>query len=106
MLKSLLSVDRNPLNSEHIKQAMSLPPGHSARQLVVHACFSPYIAHIKQVNRNNKSQETEFKFMSCLADIDGFAVEFFKAYNEALRNKIGAGAGYTIDPFTGEVLFL
>jgi hypothetical protein len=66
--------NRSNIQSKHIQEAMKLPAGTPARQIIVRACVGPYL---EILGWSYLSQQTgnisDFRFKTALHELDGFA---------------------------------
>ena len=100
--------DRSNLESKHIQEAMKLPAGTPARQLIVQACVGPYMASLGWSYVSEKTGiMIDFKFKTELDELDGFAAELLRLFGETARKKQSwkHGQSSVLDPATDERMY-
>jgi hypothetical protein len=100
--------DRSNLQSKHINEAMKLPAGTPARQIIVQACVGPYLESLGWSYVSNVlGSISDFRFKTELDELDGFAAELLRLFGETARKKQSGKHGQSMvpDPATGESMF-
>lgn len=77
-VKAFLCAPEHNLLPCHIRSAMELPRGHAMRKLFMQACVAQYVKDIK-------TQSSEFRFTIELNEVEPFAADLLRGFNQAVR---------------------
>lgn len=94
-LKTALQGDRTQLSADHIRSAYNLPT------LFAQACIKNYFGGMRS--------PVDFRFQREVDDMDGFAVDLLKAFQNAAKGKLavnGYGGTSFVDPLDGSSVML
>lgn len=104
-IKEKLIKSREVLESAHILKAMALPSEHLTRKLVLQACVGLYFISLGgswKYERKYSTTRSPFKFEKELTQLDGFAADLFRLYDEVRRT---SSTDSVVDPLTKSLIY-
>lgn len=100
-IKQLLIHDCHSLLGEHIRYAMKFPNEHGLRKLFARSCIHAYLEF---VNPNIEDAQV-FRFKKEFDELDGFAADLMRVYEEVASKRTPGKFAESCDPLDGKMIY-